>query len=58
MSKCSFNLNIERAELPEDLGAVHPKDKGSKQEALRWDGILRAQEMPCVTRSWEAMGGI
>lgn len=58
MNELRCNSNVERAEPPVDLGAVHPKEKGWKHEALRWDGILKPQEMPCVTGSQGSMDGI
>jgi len=60
VNKLRCNSNVERAEPLNslDFGAVNPKEKGWKHEALRWDGILKPQEMPCVTGSQGSMDGI
>lgn len=37
MHKRSCNLSVVRAEPPEDLGAVHPREKGTDMKL--WDGM-------------------
>lgn len=52
MSKYSCNLNDERAEPHENLGEVHPKEKGQKYKALRQVGTWHPEGTGDVLCDW------